>query len=386
MRFLHTADWQIGKPFHSIEDLSKRERLRQQRLETVRGLRALINEHGAAFVVVCGDLFDSFTPDQSTVSALCSAVGSLGVPVYAIPGNHDHAGPGCVWEQPFFQRERADLAPNLHVLLQAQPVVTEEAVLLPCPLPRRHSASDPTAWLRNEPADLPIDRVRVVLAHGSTQGFSSSGESDAESTVNQIDLSRLPTDSYDYIALGDWYGFKEIHPRAWFSGTPEQDRFARGEGNQPGYVLMVDCPGRGHSPTVTPVRTGQIGWHAPQDFDLKGDEDLEQLRLQLESILGQRAGQDLLRLSLTGTLSFSGQNALNDILASYQARLIDLRLEQNLLIEPSSAELDALRNRDDPLVASVAASLQEMIAGSDAAAAEAARDALRELHLQLQTL
>ena len=30
----------------------------------------------------------------------------MDVPVLAIPGNHDHAGPGTVWEQDFFRREQ----------------------------------------------------------------------------------------------------------------------------------------------------------------------------------------------------------------------------------------------------------------------------------------
>ena len=90
MKFLHTADWQIGKPFQSITDTSKREALRQKRLDTVRGLKSLIVKEKLDFVLVCGDLFDSATPDQATVSGLCAAIGELEVPVYVIPGNHDH--------------------------------------------------------------------------------------------------------------------------------------------------------------------------------------------------------------------------------------------------------------------------------------------------------
>lgn len=234
MRFLHTADWQIGKPFQSLEDHAKREALRKQRFDTVRGLKALIDSEKLDFVVICGDLFDSSTPDAATVSSLCSAIGSLEVPVYAIPGNHDYGGPGCIWEQEFFLREQLQLAPNFHILLKPEPVVLENAVLLPCPLLRRHEGSDPTAWLRSEPEGLPSNLPRIVLAHGSTQGFSSSGDSDQDSAVNRIDLAQLPQGAYDYIALGDWHGMKEIAPGAWFSGTPEQDRFAKGGNNLPG--------------------------------------------------------------------------------------------------------------------------------------------------------
>ena len=378
MRFLHTADWQIGKPFQSIEDVAKREALRRQRLDTVRALKALIDAHGLAFVVVCGDLYDSSTPDKATVSALCSAVGSLEVPVYAIPGNHDHGGPGCVWEQDFFQREQAQLAPNLRILRKAEPEVTDHAVLLPCPLLRRHESADPTAWLRSAPPGLPDAFPRIILAHGSTQGFSSSGDADAETAVNQIDLSRLPEEDYDYIALGDWHGMKQVGPRAWFSGTPEQDRFAKGETNQPGHILVVDCPGRGQVPGVTPVRTGQVRWHSPEPFDLLSEADLDRLQAGIDDLIGNRTGCDLLKLTLSGTLGFEGSERLEAIVESLEARLIRLDLGRDIRLEPSADELEALTRRQDPLIAKVAAELRAALETDPLA-----REALRELHLEI---
>jgi DNA repair exonuclease SbcCD nuclease subunit len=378
MKFLHTADWQIGKPFQSLDDPAKREALRQARLETVRGLRALIDAQQLAFVVVCGDLFDSATPDRATVSALCSALGSLEVPVYAIPGNHDHGGPGCIWRQDFFLKEQKDLAPNLQVLLEAKPVVLEEAVLLPCPLLRRHESLDPTSWLRSLPADLPDDRPRIVLAHGSTQGFSSSGDADADAAVNQIDLSSLPSEVFDYIALGDWHGMKQVGEHAWFSGTPEQDRFARGVENKPGYVLVVECEGRRQSVSVESVSTSRTGWHAPDAFMLNGDADLVALTQQLEALLGTRTNTDLLKISVQGALSFEGLARFESLVESLEARLLRLQIEKAIQVEPSTEELQALTERQDPLIAQVARELQEQLEADPLA-----REALRELHLQI---
>ena len=70
------------------------------------------------------------------LSAARAAISELEVPVYAIPGNHDHGGPGCIWEQDFFKQEQKQLAPNFRILLEAKPVVLEEAVFtLPTPSP-----------------------------------------------------------------------------------------------------------------------------------------------------------------------------------------------------------------------------------------------------------
>ena len=381
--FLHTADWQIGKPFQSIADSSKREALRNHRVETIRGLRKVIEANKLSFVIVAGDLFDSFTPDKATVAAFCSAVGSLKVPVYAIPGNHDHGGTGCIWNQAFFTQEREQLAPNLHLLLEPEPIVIDEAVLLPCPLLRRHQTSDPTAWIRAvDFSALPNDRPRIVIAHGSTQGFSSTSEEDTGSATNLLDIDALPNDQIDYIALGDWHGTKEIKANAWYSGTPEQDRFAKGDDNQPGNALVVSLKERGDSAQIERIATGGIHWHEITT-DLENDAALDELRSTLDDKVEGDANRDLLKLTITGTLSLRGADALERLLESYTARTIHLRQHCDITVEPSEEELAKLTDRDDPLVSHVAQQLHQE-AQLDTASGKLAKAALRELHLQLQ--
>ena len=146
--FLHSADWQIGKPYARVQDPDKRARLRQERIAMIGRIGALIAPCEAAFLLVAGDLFDSPTPSTSDVSAVCQAIGQLGIPVLVIPGNHDHGAPGSVWHSAFFQTEQQRRAPNLQVLLQREPLELNDAVVLPCPLLRRSDSGDPTAWVR----------------------------------------------------------------------------------------------------------------------------------------------------------------------------------------------------------------------------------------------
>ena len=180
IRFLHTADWQLGKPFAGVEDVQKRSLLQQERINALHRIADVATEHQAQFLVVAGDLFDSPSATKATVSAACSAIGAMRIPVFAIPGNHDHGGPGSIWLQPFFQREREQLAPNLSVLLTPEPLEIDAAVLFPCPLLRRHESADPTGWLRSIEEDLGRfgSKPRLVLAHGSVQGFTSQDDED----------------------------------------------------------------------------------------------------------------------------------------------------------------------------------------------------------------
>lgn len=382
MKFLHTADWQIGKPFAGIRDEQKRSLVQHARIEAIKRLGEVAKNAGADFIVVAGDLFDSPSASKSTVSAACSAIGQIGLPVFAIPGNHDHGGPGSVWEQDFFLREQASLAPNLTVLLEAVPHECDTAVLLPCPLLRRSVSQDPTEWLRSPDvfSDLSSDKPRIVLAHGSTQTFSAQWEDDEEDNAgdNLIDLSRLPEAEIDYIALGDWHGTKQVQTKAWFAGTPELDRFAKGGEHDPGNILLVEVQ-RGALPQVTKEATAGLKW-SEFTFDFADDTALNEFENRIADLLGQRANEDLLRLTLSGSVGIEASSRLDEILESLEARLLRLKLSNQTRIAPMEAEIDALTTRaSDPLIANVAGQLVQRAIGEDEDADEA-RIALRELH------
>lgn len=385
--FLHTADWQLGKPFARVSDVFKRSLLQQERLAVLGRIGEAARASGATFMVVAGDLFDSPTASKAGVSAACAAIGALGLPVYAIPGNHDHGGAGCLWEQPFFLREREKLAPQLHLLLEPEPVVRDDAVLLPCPLRRRHVAEDPTAWVR---AALRVraaefgDRPRLVLAHGSVHGFSSAADDDdgAADSTNRLDLDGLPMEDVDYVALGDWHGLKQVGLKAWYSGTPEPDRFPKGEA-QAGRVLVVTAA-RGDRPEVRSVVTGRIGWH-PVTAVMSGEDSVAALEARLEGLLGGRAQQDVMRLEVEGALGLEDMGRLDRLIETMEARVLRLRLIHHVAVAPTGEETAALAQREgDPLVARVAARLLAAAADeSSPGTADVARTALRQLFLAL---
>lgn len=381
-RFLHTADWQLGKPFAGIDDAQKRALVQQERLQVIRRIGDAARLHQAEFILVAGDLFDSPTASKATVSAACSAIGQLGIPVLTIPGNHDHGGPGGVWNQSFFQREHTSLAPNLRILVKPEPVEMDSAWIFPCPLLRRAESTDTTAWLRlpDTVIGCSSDKPRIVLAHGSTQQFISHSDEDeaALTATNQIDLSRLPAGAFDYVALGDWHGTKQITPMAWFSGTPELDRFPKGEDHDPGNVLIVVAD-RGSTPSVTPVRTQRLGWHH-LSYDFAEDSTLGVFQERIGGLFGQRANEDLLRLELTGSLGVEASGQLEQSLESLQARLLRMKLTNKVVVAPTADEIQALTQRpSDPLTARVASQLVARAAGTDEIAASA-RIALRELY------
>lgn len=386
MKVLHTADWQIGKPFARIEDARKRALVQQERIDAIARLGALARDEQASLVLVAGDLFDSPTADKATVSAACSAIGGIGLPVVVIPGNHDHAGPGTIWKQDFFLREQCEMAPLMTVLLENQPFECDDAVILPCPLQRQIESRDLTAWLREAElyASLHPGKPRIVLAHGSVAEFGAADDEDElfSGVSGRLDLDRLPMDELDYVALGDWHGTKQVTPKAWYSGTHEIDRFPRGEANRPGHVLLATVE-RGGVPDVKEFVTGRLGWQS-LEHHFADDHGVEELEALLREHFGTRADQDLLQLRLTGSLGIEAADALERLLDTFSSRLLRLKLYDEVVTAPTGEELAELSgNLSDPLVAKVATRLVAMLSSGDESA-EVAAAALRELYSAVQ--
>ena len=364
LRLLHSADWQIGKPYARVSDPDKRARLRQVRLEAIDRIGNHVKQQAAQVVVVAGDLFDSPTPSSSDVSAVCAAIGAIPCPVLVIPGNHDHGAPGTVWHSPFFLGEQQRRAPNLQLLLERSVLELDEVVVLPCPLLRRTDSSDPCDWLNQiDWSQLNQNKPRLVLAHGSVQGFGAADldadDDNPASGNNRLRLEERWLQEVDYVALGDWHGMKRVSSKVWYSGTPEPDRFPRHNDYQSGVVLQVDLR-RGAAPQAQPLATGCLGWH-PLAFALEHDADLERLERQLTTLLEGRIGQDLLLLEISGSLSLAGQQAYQELLERLEAQLLRLKQRGQCSVAPASDELSALTQRPgDPLIAQVATTLQSL--------------------------
>lgn len=386
--FIHTADWQIGKPFSSVEDNEKRSALRDERIQAIRRIAQAINESKAEFVVVAGDLFDSPSPTNKTVSATCSAIGSLKVPVYVIPGNHDHGGPGSIWGQGFFLRERDALSPNLHVLLNSEPLILDNAILFPCPLLRKHEPADLTSWLRDlDLTHFSADKTRIVIAHGSVLDFigvRDEDEADELISTNFIDIARIPHDHFDYMALGDWHGTKQINEKAWYSGTHEPDRFYKGIDYNPGNVLIVNCD-RSQIPGVKYFPTAGINW-LEREYHISDDNMLETIKNECLSLFESRVNKDLLKLNLTGSLGLDSQKSLDQLLEALEARLIRVKISNHVEIAPTDTELEQLlNNQSNPLITAVANQLFNKIK-MNLEDAEVARVALKELYFSLKEI
>src|SRR5262249_52430193 len=107
MRFLHTADWQLGMTRHFLAG-DAQPRYSAARRDAVAGLGALAAEVGAEFVVVAGDVFEHNQLDPKVIGQSLEAMRAIGIPVYLLPGNHDPLDASSVFTSAFFTRECPD--------------------------------------------------------------------------------------------------------------------------------------------------------------------------------------------------------------------------------------------------------------------------------------
>ena len=109
-RFVHTADWQLGKGFANIPG-DAGAALRERRIETVREIAQLAVERSADAVLVAGDAFDANAVADRTLIRMLDALKTFPGDWVFIPGNHDAALADSVWSR---LRSR-ELPANVHL-------------------------------------------------------------------------------------------------------------------------------------------------------------------------------------------------------------------------------------------------------------------------------
>jgi DNA repair exonuclease SbcCD nuclease subunit len=295
LTFIHTADWQLGKPFNGYpSDVAPH--LQQVRLDGIDTIAAAARAASARHVIVAGDVFDSRTPSADLLVRTFAKLGAERDLVWhLLPGNHDPAETGSFWLRP----PSVSRPPNIHLLATAAPIEIEPGVyLLPAPLMAKAMATDPTAWM--DTSVTPVGAMRIGVAHGSVQGFGTDGDAAVLIAPDRPGRARL-----DYLALGDWHGVTRISERCFYSGTHEPDQFPS---NRPGYVLRVDIDRADAVPRVTEVATGHFKW-VGRTLKVSSARDLEPLVHDIAA-LGPAAQRTLLELTLMGQVTLTELGAI----------------------------------------------------------------------------
>lgn len=264
MRFLHTADWHIGKIVHEQSMLADQAYILEQLIEQAE-------EYEVDAVLMAGDLYDRSLPPKEAVSlvnqTLSRLINELEVPVFIIAGNHDsnerieylsgvaeakqlymegtlkaHTRKVSLKEADIYMMPYADHVLIRQALDQPEIRTIEEAVAAQV---EQITSSD----------EFDRSRINMVMFHGYVISGSRTSleESDSErplsiGTAEWIDQSIF--DAFDYVALGHLHkGQKVGSNRIRYSGSPLKYSKSEAAHQKKSFIIDIDRD----SLEVTPV-------------------------------------------------------------------------------------------------------------------------------------
>jgi DNA repair exonuclease SbcCD nuclease subunit len=369
IRFLHTADWQLGMTRHFL-DGDAQPRFTAARLDAVRAVGHLAQSEGCAFVVVCGDVFESNHVERQVVVRALQAMAEFdGVTFYLLPGNHDPLDAASVYESQTFRRHQPA---NVVVLTDVAPRVVAPGVeLVAAPWSSKHPLVDLVdAACRELPAN---GVIRVVVGHGIVDVLSPDRNDPATISLDLVE-GALQEGRVHYVALGDRHSTTSVGTsgRVWYAGAPEPTDY---DEVNPGNVLLVEVTATGCHVDIRAIGTWQFLLH---HAELAGPDDVDRLGAWLASIA--RPDRSIVKLSMVGQLSIAQKAALDSVLDHHEALLAALEIwdrRSDLVVLPDDADEAALHLSG--FARDAARDLGVLAAGNDADAL-IARDALALLY------
>ena len=209
MKFLHTADWHIGRKLNGFSLLEEQRDVFEKMLQIAE------KEHVDA-IVVAGDLYDRSMPSVEAVELLNSMMIEMNLekkfPVLAISGNHDSAT-RLSTGSPWLEKEQFYLYTQLEQAFSPVVIDDTQFFLLPYIEPvhaRLYFEDDslvtiPLAMERiveQMTSQFVPDKHHVLVSHFFVTG---SIKGDSETPLEVGGLSSVSADLYeafDYVALG----------------------------------------------------------------------------------------------------------------------------------------------------------------------------------------
>ncbi|MBV9091217.1 MAG: exonuclease SbcCD subunit D [Mycobacteriaceae bacterium] len=376
MRFLHSADWQLGMTRYFLNGEAQ-PRYSAARRDAVATIGAVAAETGAEFVVVAGDVFEHNQLDPRVISQSLEAMRVIGVPVYLLPGNHDPLDASSVYTSPLFLAERPD---NVVVLDRAGVHNVRPGVQIVA-APWR--SKRPTTDLAAEPlAELPADgATRILVAHGGVDILEP--DRDKPWLIRLCALEEaLSRGAVHYVALGDKHSRMSVGAggRVWYSGSPEVTNFEDVEPD-PGHVLVVDIDEEDAQRRVR-VEGRRVGrWRfVTLRRSVDNSRDVADLDINLDLL--PHKDRTVVRHGLTGSLTVTDRAELDACLDKYARLFASLQPWQRhteLAVIPADGEFDDLG-----IGGFAAAAVEELVATARTADGQCAADAQAALALLLR--
>nr|WP_321316298.1 exonuclease SbcCD subunit D [uncultured Ligilactobacillus sp.] len=246
MKFLHTADWHIGKKLHDFSLFDSQQ-------EALKQIEHIAKEEQVDAIVIAGDLYDRSVPSEEAIKMLNQALMELNLndhfPILMINGNHDSAirlDTGSQW----FKKTKLFLNTKLKDAFTPIEIKDTQFFLLPyfeIPVARDYFEDDSIQNLAQAMKKIVAkmkmkfnnDKKHVLVTHFFAAG---STHKDSETNIEVGGLDAVPLDimnDFDYVALGHLHSKNALHDEKMkYSGSPV--KFSVSEANDTKGVWIVD--------------------------------------------------------------------------------------------------------------------------------------------------
>ena len=228
VKFLHTADWHIGRKLQGKDLLEDQQYV-------MNNLISKIDETKPDFLIIAGDLYDRSVPSKEATTLLQELLVKINIecniPIFAISGNHDSRERLAIGEA-WFSKHKFYLHTRLNQAFDKITIEDTDIYLLPYfePFEAREYFEDDTLTTHNSATKRVIDEIyknidmsktNILVAHTFVSGGLET-DSEREISVGTVENVAVEIfERFDYVALGHLHNPNAIkEERIKYSGSP----------------------------------------------------------------------------------------------------------------------------------------------------------------------
>lgn len=228
VKFLHTADWHIGRKLQGKDLLEDQQYV-------LNNLISKIDDTKPDFLIIAGDLYDRSVPSKETTTLLQEFLVKINIecniPIFAISGNHDSRERLAIGEA-WFSKHKFYLHTRLNQAFDKITIEDTDIYLLPYfePFEAREYFEDDTLTTHNSATKRVIDEIyknidmsktNILVAHTFVSGGLET-DSEREISVGTVENVAVEIfEKFDYVALGHLHNPNAIkEERIKYSGSP----------------------------------------------------------------------------------------------------------------------------------------------------------------------
>ena len=260
VKFLHTADWHIGRKLQGIDLLEDQQVVLDNLITEMKKINP-------DFLIIAGDLYDRSVPSKEATTLLQELLVKINIecnmPIFAISGNHDsreRLAIGDAW----FSKHKFYLHTRLEQAFDKLSYEDADIYLLPYfePFEAREYFEDATLTTHNLATKRVIDEIYKSLDENKTNilvahTFVSGGlETDSEREISVGTVENVAVevfDKFDYVALGHLHNPNAINEeRLKYSGSPMAYSFS--EASQTKGMRLIEVTKESYSEEFIPLK------------------------------------------------------------------------------------------------------------------------------------